>query len=52
MANLKTFGKPQENHLLTQDCVLRLLPALTIPRADLDAFADALEDILSARTSA
>jgi acetylornithine aminotransferase len=31
---------------LTQDCVLRLLPALTIPRADLDAFADALEDIL------
>ena len=22
MANLKTFGKPQENHLLTQDCVL------------------------------
>lgn len=32
---------------LTQDKVLRLLPALTVPRADLDAFADALEDILS-----
>jgi len=37
---------------LTQDCVLRLLPALTIPRADLDAFADALEDILRARKPA
>ena len=37
---------------LTQDCVLRLLPALTIPRADLDAFADALEDILRAHKPA
>jgi acetylornithine aminotransferase len=34
---------------LTQDVVLRLLPALTIDEADLTAFADALEDILSRR---
>jgi acetylornithine aminotransferase len=32
---------------LTQDVVLRLLPALTVAEADLTAFADALEDILS-----
>lgn len=34
---------------LTQDCVLRLLPALTIDEADLEAFAVALEDVLAAR---
>jgi acetylornithine aminotransferase len=34
---------------LTQDTVLRLLPALTIDEADLTAFADTLEDILAAR---
>ena len=34
---------------LTQDTVLRLLPALTIDEADLTAFADALADILAAR---
>ncbi|MDR2696520.1 MAG: aspartate aminotransferase family protein [Deltaproteobacteria bacterium] len=33
---------------LTQDTVLRLLPALTIDEADLAAFADTLEDILAA----
>ena len=32
---------------LTQDKVLRLLPALTIDKADLEAFAVALEEILS-----
>jgi len=38
---------------LTQDTVLRLLPALTIEEASLTAFADTLEDILSsARMSA
>ncbi|MCL2122952.1 MAG: aspartate aminotransferase family protein [Desulfovibrionaceae bacterium] len=34
---------------LTQDTVLRLLPALTIDEADLTAFADTLEDILATR---
>ena len=34
---------------LTQDTVLRLLPALTIDEADLMAFADTLEDILATR---
>ena len=34
---------------LTQDTVLRLLPALTIDEADLTAFADTLENILAAR---
>jgi len=33
---------------LTQDTVLRLLPALTVPEADLTAFAETLEDILAA----
>ncbi len=32
---------------LTQDVVLRLLPALTVPEEDLNAFADALEAVLS-----
>ena len=31
---------------LTQDVVIRLLPALTIDKADLEAFAQALEEIL------
>ena len=34
---------------LTQDVVLRLVPALTIDRADIDTFSDALEEVLSAR---
>jgi acetylornithine aminotransferase len=34
---------------LTQDTVLRLLPALTVDEGDLTAFADTLEDILAAR---
>jgi len=34
---------------LTQDTVLRLLPALTIDEVDLTAFADALEAILATR---
>jgi acetylornithine aminotransferase len=34
---------------LTQETVLRLLPALTVEEADLAAFADTLEDILAAR---
>ena len=34
---------------LSHEVVLRLLPALNIPEADLDAFADTLEDILSTR---
>lgn len=34
---------------LTQDRVLRLLPALTIDEADLEAFARALEEILRAK---
>jgi len=33
---------------LTQERVLRLLPALTIQRADLEAFAQSLEDVLRA----
>lgn len=33
---------------LTQDTVLRLLPALTIERADLEAFAQALTEVLRA----
>ena len=33
---------------LSHEVVLRLLPALNIPEADLTAFADALEDILAA----
>lgn len=31
---------------LTQEVVLRLIPALTIDEVDLDAFADALEEVL------
>jgi acetylornithine aminotransferase len=34
---------------LTQDTVLRLLPALTVEEADLTAFADTLEEILATR---
>ena len=34
---------------LTQDTVLRLLPALNIPQEDLEAFAVALEDVLKER---
>ncbi len=34
---------------LTQDVVLRLLPALTIPKEDLAAFASALDDLLARR---
>lgn len=34
---------------LTQDTVLRLVPPLTVPREDLEAFAVALEDILRSR---
>ena len=34
---------------LSHEVVLRLLPALNIPEADLDAFSDTLEDILSTR---
>ena len=53
-------GKPVWDELLrrgfvlnlTQDTVLRLLPALNVPEEDLDAFALALEDILAAQPPA
>lgn len=53
-------GKPVWDELLhrgfvcnlTQDTVLRLLPALNIPEEDLDAFARTLEDILSTQPAA
>ena len=37
---------------LTQEVVLRLLPALTIPKEDISAFANALEELLAKRQAA